>query len=203
MPWPDGADFVVQLHLSPSGKPEIEQSSIGFYLTDEPPVRSMADLLLIDMKIDVPPGERSYRTWAKLILPIDVELVGLFPHMHRIGKEFKIIAHPLHGEPIPLLWIRDWDFNWQFYYQFTNPIKLEAGTRVVMEAVHDNSAENVRNPNHPPKRVKWGEETTDEMSVAFLQVMPVREADFSRIDMERHGFQLGIIRASGKKPSVP
>jgi hypothetical protein len=59
-----GADFVLQLHLHPSGKPEREQSTIGFHLTDEPPQRSMADLLLNDMKIDIPPGERSYRDYA-------------------------------------------------------------------------------------------------------------------------------------------
>ena len=198
MPWKPGADFVLQLHLHPSGKPEVEQSTIGFYFTDEPPQRSMVDVVLIDKKIDIPPGERSYRTRARAHLPIDVETVGIFPHMHLIGREIKVTAHPPQGEPFSLLLINDWDFNWQVYYQYAAPVKLAAGTRVVMEAVHDNSADNIRNPNQPPKRVTWGEQTTDEMSLAFLQLMPVREEEFGKLGV-REGGKLGVIRAAARE----
>ena len=194
MPWKPGSDFVLNLHLHPSGKPEVEQSTVGFYLTDEPPHRSMVDVVLIDMKIDIPPGERSYRKTAQLTMPIDVELVGIFPHMHLIGREFKVTAHPPEGKAFPLLWINDWDFNWQVYYQYNTPMKLAAGTRVVMESIHDNSADNIHNPNQPPKRVTWGEQTTDEMSLAFLQIMPVHEEDFAKLRV-REGGKLGVIRA--------
>lgn len=196
MPWQRGADVVVQLHLHPSGKAEVERSSIGFYLTDQPPQRSMADLLLIDTKIDIPPGEKTYRTRAELTLPIDVELVGIFPHMHLIGRKFEVTAHPKAGEPKSLLRIDDWDFNWQTYYQYVAPAKLQAGTRIVMEAVHDNSAENAFNPNQPPRRVVWGEETTNEMSLAFLQVMPAREEEFDQLRAGGRGNKLGVIRAA-------
>ncbi len=74
-----------------------------------------------------------------------------------------------------------------------------AGTRVVMEAVHDNSADNIHNPNQPPKRVTWGEQTTDEMSLAFLQVMPIREEDFAKLGVNERGGKLGVIRAAGRK----
>jgi hypothetical protein len=198
MPWKPGADFVLQLHLHPSGKPEVEQSTIGFSLTDEPPQRSMIDVVLIDKKIDIPPGERSYRTRAQLTVPIDVETVGVFPHMHLIGRQFKLTAHPPQGDPFPMLLINDWDFNWQVYYQYAAPMKLAAGTRIVMEAVHDNSAENIRNPNQPPKRVTWGEQTTDEMSLAFLQLMPVREEEFGKLGV-REGGKLGVIRAATRE----
>jgi hypothetical protein len=200
MPWTPGADFVLQLHLHPSGKPEVEQSTVGFYLTDQPPQRSMMDLVLIDMKIDIPPGEREYRTRAETTLPIDMEVVGIFPHMHQIGRDIKVTAYAPDGEPRSLLWIDDWDFNWQTYYQCLTPVKLAAGTRIVMEAVHDNSAENIRNPNHPPKRVRWGEQTSDEMSLAFLQVMPVREEEFDKIAKRARAGRLGIIRAADFKP---
>jgi mono/diheme cytochrome c family protein len=198
MPWKAGADFVLQLHLHPSGKPEVEQSIVGFHLTDQPPQRSMVDVVLIDKKIDIPPGERTYRTRAQLTVPIDVETVGVFPHMHLIGRQFKLTAHPPQGEPFPMLLINDWDFNWQVYYQYAAPMKLAAGTRIVMEAVHDNSAENIRNPNQPPKRVTWGEQTTDEMSLAFLQLMPVREEEFGKLGV-REGGKLGVIRAAARE----
>jgi hypothetical protein len=127
-----------------------------------------------------------------------VETVGVFPHMHLIGRQFKLTAHPPQGEPFPMLLINDWDFNWQVYYQYAAPMKLAAGTRIVMEAVHDNSAENIRNPNQPPKRVTWGEQTTDEMSLAFLQLMPVREEEFGKLGV-REGGKLGVIRAAARE----
>src|SRR5262245_37679679 len=199
MPWKSGADLCLQLHLHPSGKSEVEQSSIGFYLTDQPPQRSMVDLLLIDRKIDIAPGDKAYRTRDELTLPIDMEALGVFPHMHLIGRDIKVTAHPPEGKPHSLLWINDWDFNWQNFYQFTKPVKLSAGTRIVLEAVHDNSADNVRNPNQPPKKVTWGEQTTDEMTVAFLQVMPVREEEFGKLVDAQRRRMLGTIRAGKGK----
>jgi hypothetical protein len=199
MPWKPGADFALQLHLHPTGKPELERSSVGFYLTDEPPRRSLVDLILIDMKIDIPPGERAYRTRAELTVPIDVEVVGLFPHMHLIGREFRVTANPPRGEPSSLLRIDDWDFNWQTYYQHAAPVRLAAGTRIVMEAVHDNSADNIRNPSRPPQRVRWGEQTTDEMALAFLQVMPVHEEDLDKLAPPGRSSKLGVIRAADYK----
>jgi hypothetical protein len=85
------------------------------------------------------------------------------------------------------------------YYQYATPARLAAGTRVVMEATHDNSADNIRNPSRPPQRVRWGEQTTDEMSLAFLQVMPVREGDFGRLVTGERGGKLGVIRAADSK----
>jgi hypothetical protein len=114
MPWNNQADLVLQLHLHPSGKPEKEQSSVGFYLTDQPPQRSMVDLLMLDKKIDIEPGERSYPTHDEFTLPIDMEAQGVFPHMHLLGRDIKITAYPPEGDPVALLWINDWDFGRRF-----------------------------------------------------------------------------------------
>lgn len=181
MPWKQGADLILQLHIHPLGRPSEEQSSVGIFLTSEPPARSMVDLVLIDKKIDIAPGEPAYRTADEMVLPIEMEAFGLFPHMHLIGREMKVTAHPPSGEPFPLLWINDWDFNWQNFYQYADPVKLPAGTRIVMEAVHDNSEGNLRNPAQPPKRVTWGEQTANEMSAAILQLVPVHEADLPKL----------------------
>lgn len=199
MPWPNGADLVVQLHLHPNGKIETEKSTIGLYFTDMPPQRSMTDLLLIDKKIDIPPGERAYRTRDEVSLPIEMNVFGIFPHMHLIGREIKITAQPPEGEAFSLLWINDWDFSWQSFYQFAEPVKLPAGTRVVLEGVHDNSAENPRNPFHPPRQVTWGEQTSNEMSLATLQLVPTSEGDLAQLgDGQKRRFVGGI---SAAKPA--
>jgi hypothetical protein len=186
LPWTPGVGLILQLHLHPSGKPETEQSSIGIYLTDEPPQRSMVDMLLVNTSIDIPAGERAYHARDEFTLPIDMEALGIFPHMHLIGHEIKVTAQPPdHKEPFSLLWINDWDFNWQGFYQYEQPVKLPAGTRVVMETVHDNSADNIHNPNSPPKRMRWGDQTTDEMSVTILQLVPSNEADRGKLAAQR------------------
>jgi len=181
MPWNNGADLVLQLHLHPSGKPEVERSSIGFFLTDEPPRRSMVDLMMLDRKIDIPPGDAAYRTRDEFSVPVEMEVLALFPHMHMIGRDFRITAVPPAGDSFPLIWINDWDFNWQSLYQCDPPVRLPAGTKVVLEAIHDNSAANIRNPNNPPQRVTFGEQTANEMTAALVQLVPVHEADLAKM----------------------
>src|SRR4051812_23854197 len=88
MPWKNGTDLILQLHLHPSGKPEVEQSSVGFFLTDEPPQRSMVDVMLLDKNIDIPPGEAAFRTRDEFSVPVEMEVLALFPHMHMLGRDF-------------------------------------------------------------------------------------------------------------------
>jgi hypothetical protein len=52
-------------------------------------------------------------------------------------------------------------------YQYKDPVAIPMNTKLALEAYYDNS-DNWRNPNHPPKPVSWGEQTTDEMCIAFL-----------------------------------
>ena len=75
------------------------------------------------------------------------------------------------GSSKPLIWIKDWDFNWQNAYRYKTPIDLPKGTRVDLEYTYDNSEDNPHNPAHPPVRIHWGEQTTDEMALAFLNVV--------------------------------
>lgn len=181
MPWPDNADLVLNLHLHPSGKSETEQSSVGIHFTDEPPQRSLVDLLLIDKQIDIEPGDAAFRTADAGALPIDMEVLSIFPHMHLIGKEMRLTAKLPDGATKPLLLIDDWDFNWQNIYEFAAPVRLPKGTVIEMQAVHDNSADNPQNPQDPPKRVRWGEQSFDEMSLAFITLRPADEADLRTI----------------------
>lgn len=181
MPWPRNADLVLNLHLHPSGKAETEQSSVGFYFTDEPPQRSLLDVTLIDTKIDIAPGDKTFRTKDECILPIDMDLLSIFPHMHMIGRDIKVTATLPDGTVRPLFWIDDWNFNWQDIYEYSKPIHLPKGTKLVMEGVHDNSADNPSNPKNPPERVRWGEQTFNEMSIAFMNLTASQESDMNQL----------------------
>jgi hypothetical protein len=112
-----------------------------------------------------------------MTVPQDVEVLGITPHAHYLAKEMKIEARLPDGSVTPLIWIKDWDFNWQGQYRYSQPVKLPKGTRVELEYTYDNSAANPRNPSNPPVNVHWGEQTTNEMAVAFLGVKLASMAD--------------------------
>jgi hypothetical protein len=100
--------------------------------------------------------------------------------MHLLGREMKVTATYADGTVRQLVYIDDWDFHWQGNYTFVQPIPLPGGTRIDMTAVFDNSAENPRQPTRPPRPVRWGDGTADEMAIVFLGVT---------VDNERIGWQ--------------
>ena len=95
-------------------------------------------------------------------------LHNVLPHMHLLGKRTKMTMTPPGGEPVVLVDIPVWDYNWQETYWFKEPIHAKAGTKLEIEAVFDNSSANPNNPSNPPKDVRVGEQTTDEMLFGFL-----------------------------------
>jgi hypothetical protein len=94
--------------------------------------------------------------------------------MHLLGKEMKATAVLPNGSEKTLIDLKDWDFNWQLIYTPVKPIDLPGGTKIRIEAVYDNSTDNPFQPNDPPKWVRWGEETDDEMMllVAAFTIIP-------------------------------
>jgi hypothetical protein len=174
-----GTDFIVQLHLHPSGKPETVQSEIGLYFTRQPPTNSTFKIILDWPAIDIPPGTTDYVVEDEYVLPVSVHALMVFPHAHYLAREMQAFAVLPTGTRQWLLWIKDWDFNWQGDYRFAHPIPLPKGTKLQMRFTYDNSTNNVRNPNRPPQRVVFGPQTTDEMGELWLQVLPDNTQDRS------------------------
>jgi mono/diheme cytochrome c family protein len=170
--WPGGADLVLQLHLHPSGKPETEQSSIGFHFTDQKPRGRVRMVMVSNNRVDIPAGASSHAIEASTTLKQPVDIFGIFPHMHLIGRTVRLTATLPDGSTEPLLSIGDWDFNWQNYYQYASPVHLPAGTKIEGRWTYDNSEANPANPSSPPKRVTFGEQTSNEMAIAILDIIP-------------------------------
>ncbi|MBI3268039.1 MAG: ascorbate-dependent monooxygenase [Planctomycetes bacterium] len=165
-----GSDLALQVHYHPDGKPEEDRSSLGIYFATAPVSKVVAGIPLIRGKFTIPAGEERFRLATSFTVPVDLHAVGIIPHMHLLGREMKIVATLPDGRLEPLVYIKDWDFNWQDQYQYARPVALPKGTRLDLEAYYDNSATNPKNPNLPPKPVKHGEQTTDEMCLCFVQV---------------------------------
>ena len=176
MPWPENAHLVLQLHFHPTGKPESEQSQIGLYLTDVPPTGKVEAVVLMNAKVDIPPGAKGYTLRSTKTIKQDSDVIGMFPHMHLLGRTCVTTATRPDGSVLNLLTITDWDFRWQGYYQCRQPVRLPAGTRIESTWTFDNTAENPAQPSHPPRRVRFGEGTTDEMGALVLDVIPAAKA---------------------------
>ena len=179
MPWrlEAASDLVVQLHLQPTGRPEPIQVSVGFFFTDKKPTRSPFGLRLGSETIDIPPGEAHYEVRDRYVLPVDAQLFAVQPHAHNLGREMYADVTLPDGTVRQLITIRDWDFRWQDVYRYASPVSLPKGSTVAMRFVYDNSSGNPRNAFQPPRRVVWGQNTTDEMGDLWMQLVPVREED--------------------------
>ncbi len=179
---PADSDFIFQSHFHPSGKEEVEISSVAFYFTDKAPTRSRLAIHLPPAfgrgsGIDIPAGDANFRIENSYTLPAAVEVFSVTPHAHYLGKEFKSWAVLPDGAEVPLIWIRDWNFTWQDRYVYENPIVLPTGTTIHARIRYDNSAENPRNPSSPPRRVRYGPSSLDEMGTIIFSALPVRESD--------------------------
>ena len=160
----------MQIHYHLDGKAEQDQSTIGLTFSKAPPTKGLTLFVLGNEKIDIPAGDSHYVVKASGVLPMDTEAVAIFPHAHYLCKDMKVDAHLPDGTVKPLIWIKDWDFNWQGAYRYGSPVKLPAGTRLDMQYTYDNSAGNPHNPSNPPREVKFGEQTTNEMAFAFVSL---------------------------------
>ena len=140
---------------------------IGLYFA-KGPVDKALHIWPLAAPLWIAPGDAHYTTHADLTVPADATLLEIMPHMHLLGRTMAVTATRPDGTAQPLVNVPDWDFNWQSTYVYKEPVKLPKGTKINLTATYDNSATNPRNPSSPPKLVTWGEQTTDEMCLAFL-----------------------------------
>lgn len=176
-----GSDFVIQTHYHPSGKDEADQASVGIYFAPKTAKRRVAELFVANMELAIPAGERRFRHHAEYTLPIAVTLHSVLPHTHLLGRELRATATLPGGHVEPLIEIKDWDFNWQGYYFYSQPLRLPAGTKIEFDVVFDNSSYNSLNPHSPPRMVRWGEESDAEMAVCFFDVSTDTEAELDAL----------------------
>ena len=181
-PLPKGSDFLLQMHFHLTGKPETEKATIGIYFADKAPERNMTTIGLPELfgfgsAIDIPPGEKNFAIQDSLTLPVDVKVYGALAHAHYLAKDIKATATLPDGSVKPLIWIQDWDFNWQEQYTYKQTFVLPKGTRIDASLRYDNSADNPRNPSDPPKRALFGEESFDEMGMVGLTLVTVNPGD--------------------------
>jgi hypothetical protein len=128
--------------------------------------------------IDLAPGVKDFTIRDTFTVPIDVDVISMGAHAHYLAKFMKMTATlPGSGQPRVLAAVPNWDFNWQERYVFKEPIRLPRGTRLDVEIQYDNSKDNPNNPRNPPQRVRFGQQSLDEMGAVTLELVAAREQE--------------------------
>jgi Flp pilus assembly protein TadD len=167
-----GTDLVLNVHLQTTGKAEEIQPSVGLFFTDKPQTKfPMLLQLESDGALKIPPGVKDFQVSDTFRVPVDLNVLAVYPHAHYLGKLLEGWAILPDGSRKWLIRIPDWNQSWQAVYPYAEPVFLPKGTVIYMSYHYDNSAANPRNPFHPPRLVVGGNQSTDEMSHLWLQVL--------------------------------
>ena len=174
---PKGSDVIMQTHFHPSGKKEVEEAELALYFAKKAPKVNLVPIQIppffgATKAINIPAGDQNYVVEDSITLPVPVKAVSVGGHAHYICRTMSMTATLPGGKKITLMDIDDWDLDWQDRYQFKEPLNLPAGTVLKTRLVYDNSASNPENPNSPPRRITWGQESDDEMGSVTLIVVP-------------------------------
>lgn len=158
----------LQIHYTTTGQPERCQISVGFRYARRPVQKQLRHVLLDPHRIRIAPGHGAFPVHSAETIDRDVELLGLFTHMHVRGKDVTFFARHPDGSRETLLQIPNYNFDWQLGYEMAPGMKrLPQGTRIEALAHYDNSPFNPYNPD-PTRTVPWGRQTYDEMFNGYV-----------------------------------
>lgn len=167
---PAGSKFVFQMHYTPNGTPQKDLTKVGMVFVDKESVkREIVTLMAINQEFEIPAQVADHPVTARLKrLPKGGQLLAVSPHMHVRGKSFELFMKQ-NGQSTTVLDVPRYDFNWQHTYELAEPIALDSIESMEFVARFDNSTGNPVNPN-PNEVVTWGDQTWEEMAVAFFEV---------------------------------
>ncbi len=167
---PAQSDIILQIHYHPSGKAGVDKTRVGLYFAQKPVKQALHWNNATCYDFQLPAGADNVEVKAKWFVPVDVDVLAVSPHMHLLGRDMHMSVRMPSGRIENLIEIADWDPSWQRAYYFQRPIRMDAGSVVNVVAHYDNSAHG-RNPNQPPKLVKVGPNSDDEMCVGYIAVV--------------------------------
>lgn len=177
--WPldPGTDLLLQLGLRAREQPVEVQASVGLYFADEPPARRALGVILDAPALDIPAGEPEHVVEDRYILPVAVDVTGVYAYLHRLGTAVEVMAEVPGAAARGLLHIDDWQFDWQDGYRYSEPVRLPAGTLLRAQFTFDNSGAHPHAPSSPPVRVRYTPDDNSVRAEVFLRAVPVDPDD--------------------------
>lgn len=171
---PAGAKLTFQLHYSRTGKDETDRTQVGFIFAKAPPERPLKRMDVSNYLFQIPAGAGSHQVTECHTFDKDVDILSLTAHMHYRGKDMRFEVIRPGGGRETLLYVPNYNFAWQTVYRLKEPARIERGSRLVITAHFDNSANNRWNPD-PSRTVRWGEPSNEEMMDGWLEYVDVAQ----------------------------
>jgi hypothetical protein len=166
---PKGARFNFEVHYTPNGHPQTDETEVGLYLAKDKPGARYETRGCETRDLDIPPGVADAKHTTSYCFRKDTRIFGLSPHMHVRGSWFKFeLLHP-GGKRETLLSVPAYDFNWQTSYRLAEPKVAPAGSWLLCTGGFDNSPKNPHNPD-ATVRARWGPQSWNEMFMGFMDV---------------------------------
>ena len=161
-----GTRFLFQLHYTPTGVKDQDRTRMAFRWCDEVPDIEVKTTGIYHQSLDIPPGEGAVSFTSQREFARPIHVLSVFPHMHARGASFRM-ERIVGGTSEIVLDIPRYDFNWQNFYRPRTPLFVDSGEALSITAVFDNSESNPLNPD-PTARVRWGDQTFEEMLIGFF-----------------------------------
>jgi hypothetical protein len=166
-----GGIIELQMHYATNGTPAADRTKIGLvFATSENP-REVRVSQFLNGVFTLPAGASDVSVDADVSFLQDTTVWGIFPHTHLRGKKWRYVLELPDGTTKTILDVPRYDFNWQTYYMFTEPLQVPRGSKIVSTAWYDNSAANKSNPD-PRADVTWGDQTWEEMQYTGILFSP-------------------------------
>jgi hypothetical protein len=154
------------IHYTTTGKPETDRSQLALWFRSTPPrhqlfrepaaiktILSNGRELLNDeagTKAEgteavippIPAYAENYELSGVTAYTEPVTIYQFQPHAHMRAKDFRYSVVFPDGREQVVLSVPKYDFHWQLAYDLETPLKLPAGSKLVVTAHYDNSAKN-------------------------------------------------------------
>ena len=162
-----GGVIELQMHYTTDGTPAQDRTRIGVFLSKDASPREVRVADFFNGQLRLPAGADNVAVDADVGFAQDTTLWGMFPHTHLRGKKWRYVLELPDGTKKTILDVPRYDFNWQTYYMFKEPLLIPRGSKIISTAWYDNSAKNPANPD-PKTEVLWGDQTWEEMQYTGL-----------------------------------
>ena len=181
-----GAFLLNDLHYGFTKKEVWDSSYINIFYAKSPPKRPVQEFQLgtlgvapVEPDLIIQPNTQK-KVVSRYVVPQDISVLTVNPHMHLLGKSIKAYALKPNGDTIRLISIPRWDFNWQYFYTFPKMVKIPQGSTLIAEGMYDNTRQNLNNPFSPPQLVRDRDgsmKATDEMFQFIVTYLPYKAGD--------------------------
>lgn len=166
---PKGSDLIIHIHYGPTGKPLKDSSAVQLYFASDKITHPILNAPLINPDhlsnafFFIPPNTTKI-FHAKYELPNAIQIMSLTPQANLICRAWEVFAKlPGERQPVKLLKIKDWNFNWKQTFRFESPVSLPAGTVIHALAHYDNTLDNPCNPSDVPVPITLGSHLFSEL----------------------------------------